>query len=302
MFLRKVGKTYHVYYEVSKGIRTSISTKETNYNLALKFLSRFKDEMEARKKGKIKLIQFKEYLKLFIELKKPVVTLSVIQGYKALFRTFGSATLKKLTIDLMPSELQLPVLKHLCKESTKREYLRKLVSLVNQMKSDKVLTGDFELLKIKWNIQEKPIKYFSIDMFKRFYNECKYQFLKEMALTSINSGMRISEITNLQWSDIDIENQTIRILKQKNKKFSYLPMNETLIQLFKEKYLSRVNDGYIWQTQNKSKSFITKIEYILKMELKRIFGNEINLTFHGFRHSYATYLLQQGTPIIFVSK
>ena len=119
------------------------------------------------------------------------------------------------------------------------------------------------------------------------------------------TGMRISELTRIEISNINFEDYTIKVLGKGNKeRFVFLSSNS--VSLIK-KYLSifsDINQTYLFGSLIKSRKLSHHISEkaiynITKKHLKRI-SNDEKLTPHSLRHSFATHLLDSGADIMSV--
>ncbi|AZZ59958.1 tyrosine recombinase XerC [Oenococcus sp. UCMA 16435] len=131
------------------------------------------------------------------------------------------------------------------------------------------------------------------------------QHLRNSALIELlyATGMRIFEITNLTFSQIDFNNQIVDITgkgkKQRIIPFGkpaltslkkYLPWREKVMQKFLEKH------PYVFINTRGKQLTETGAEYILKQVSKRS-KLTANVHPHMLRHSFATHLLNNGADI-----
>jgi integrase len=125
---------------------------------------------------------------------------------------------------------------------------------------------------------------------------CDREELKRAALFSALTGLRHCDIQKLQWKEIAINGDQARLnfTQQKTKGVEYMPISEQALQLCGEKGNPNdlVFDGL------PDPAWISK-------PLKRWItaaGITKKITFHCFRHTYATLQLTGGTDIFTVSK
>ncbi len=116
------------------------------------------------------------------------------------------------------------------------------------------------------------------------------------------SGMRISELTNLKVSQIDFDEDTVRIMG-KGKKERIVPLNDVSISILKEyindyrPFLLKYRDSeYVFINNHGSKISRQGIFKIIK---KLCEANGINkeVSPHTLRHSFATHLLNNGADL-----
>jgi len=128
------------------------------------------------------------------------------------------------------------------------------------------------------------------------------KWLQEIIIFAINTGLRQSELLNLRWSQINMFRRTMTITEQKNHGIDTLPLNETAMQVLRERETessSNLEDYVFSNTLNnrRQNNVLLKGFYsaLKKAEIK-------NFRFHDLRHTFATRLVQQGVGILEVQK
>jgi len=127
--------------------------------------------------------------------------------------------------------------------------------------------------------------------------DCKDPILKKAALFSALTGLRFSDIEKLKWEEIIFiagDGYFIRFIQQKTKGVEMLPISEQAYQLLGERSdnSDKVFEGLIYSAYaNKHLANWIGLAGIKK-----------NITFHSFRHTFATIQLSKGTDIYTVSK
>ena len=160
----------------------------------------------------------------------------------------------------------------------------------------------------------KVIKFLTEKEIQEFINVIRQFPIERYApiLTALYTGMRISELIALEWSDIDLENCTILVNKQfyRGKLTSTKTLTsirrvsvpdiviETLLQLRKQtKVLSPiVFCGATGKYLNTNKL----VANWFKKAVKAIGKPDFN--FHALRHTYATLLLSKSVSLKFVQE
>lgn len=125
--------------------------------------------------------------------------------------------------------------------------------------------------------------------------ECMYDVLKRAGLFSILTGLRFSDIQSLDWSEICTAPDgkpciRKRILKTDSEETIYI--NEQALDFCGERKAS----GPVFEGFTKS-----MLQYPLKMWIKDA-GIQKSISFHCFRHTYATILVSSGIDIYTVSR
>ena len=125
---------------------------------------------------------------------------------------------------------------------------------------------------------------------------CELDVLKRAALFSALTGLRHSDIQKLTWNEISIENEQAKInfTQKKTKGVEYMPISKQALQLCGEVGLPA---DLIFKN-------LTDPAWISRPLKKWIESAGITkkITFHNFRHTFATLQLSSGTDIYTVSK
>lgn len=130
-------------------------------------------------------------------------------------------------------------------------------------------------------------------------------------LVDLYSGMRISELLALEWSDIDTVHNTITVNKQYYK--GHLSTTKTykstrkisvpdfIIQkLFELKASQKVSSKIVFCGE--TGSYINQGKFVAHWFKKAMDKMGLDYNFHCLRHTYATYLLSNGVPLKFVQE
>ena len=126
---------------------------------------------------------------------------------------------------------------------------------------------------------------------------CKYPLMKTAALFSALTGLRFSDIQKLVWGEIEFvegRGYYIKFRQQKTDGVETHPISDQAFELLGEpqEFENRVFEGLKYSAyNNKNLSDWVKDAGITK-----------KITFHCFRHTYATLQMAEGTDIFTVSK
>lgn len=177
-------------------------------------------------------------------------------------------------------------------------YFNKLKAALKQAYKDGYLSVDL-------NARIDPIKqvetrrnFLTIDELNRLVNtECNNPLLKRAALFSALTGLRFSDIKKLAWSEIHDDPQnghSIQFTQQKTKGVEVLPISEQARGLLGERKAPTDNvfEGLIYSAYENKHLY----QWIGAAGITK------DITFHCFRHTYATLQLANGTDIYTVSK
>jgi integrase len=177
-------------------------------------------------------------------------------------------------------------------------YFNKLKATLKQAYKDGYLTSDL-------NAKIEPVKqaetqrnFLTIEELNSLVKtECNNPLLKRAALFSALTGLRFSDIKNLVWGELEyIEDNGyfIKFKQQKTKGVEMMPISEQAYSLLGERKepTDKVFEGLTYSAyENKHLA-----KWIGLAGIKK------DITFHCFRHTFATLQLSKGTDIYTVSK
>lgn len=176
-------------------------------------------------------------------------------------------------------------------------YFAKFKAALKQAVHDKLLKED-PSKKIKMKEPETERAFLMLDEINRLaQTECANPILKSACLFSALSGLRWSDIEKLTWSEVQSDPDNGHYLRFRQKKtggFETLPISEQAVMLLGTPGAptERVFEGLTYSDHNNLKLK----EWVLKAGISK------KISFHNFRHTYATLLLNSGTDIYTVSK
>jgi len=126
----------------------------------------------------------------------------------------------------------------------------------------------------------------------------------EMAYLSLYTGMRFGEITNLTWQDIDFQNGIITIKDPKNDESRVAYLTDNLKELLTNKYKrEKPKDPSELLFKDSNGNKITKVSHTFFRTVNKLGLNDgitdprDKVVFHTLRHTFASWLAIQGTPI-----
>ncbi|MEM4397442.1 MAG: tyrosine-type recombinase/integrase [Candidatus Woesearchaeota archaeon] len=114
------------------------------------------------------------------------------------------------------------------------------------------------------------------------------------------AGLRVSELINLRYSDLDLKRKTIHIKNAKNNKDRIIFLHPEIINILKI-YNIRKKQDFIFITNKKRKYTHRTIEMVVKKISKKA-GIIKKIKPHTLRHCFATHLLENGLDIVSIQK
>lgn len=182
-------------------------------------------------------------------------------------------------------------------QNTASTYFSIFKAALKQAFVDGYLTVDLSA-KIKGiQDQESRREYLSIDELNTLVaTPCERDVLKRAALFSALTGLRHCDIQKLRWQEISIDGNQAKLnfTQQKTKGVEYTPISEQALQLCGE---PGTPEQFVFEDLP-DPSWISRP---LKQWVGAA-GIKKKITFHCFRHTFATLQLSNGTDIYTVSK
>lgn len=151
-------------------------------------------------------------------------------------------------------------------------------------------------------VQKKRPEYYTVEELKSFFAQSMPEAYRNAFIGLLYTGMRIAEMANLTWDDVDFQKRLIYIRSKEgfNTKTHNaeraIPMNgvfeSLLIQLAKEKRSAR----YVFPSTKGSQIRERRTLEICK-DVAAKAGITSRAFLHKFRSTYATALIRRGVPI-----
>lgn len=179
------------------------------------------------------------------------------------------------------------------------------VSYFNKVKAAMKQAFKDSKIQIDLNAKIEPIEldkshrrdFLTIEELNKLINvDCKHPIIKKAALFSALTGLRFSDIKNLEWGKFEFiegNGHNIKIVIQKTNEEEMMPISDQAFTILGERreLTDKVFEGLDYSTQNKSIQLWIAAAGINK-----------KISFHNFRHTFATLQLDKGTDIYTVSK
>lgn len=134
-----------------------------------------------------------------------------------------------------------------------------------------------------------------------------HKYMQDIFLTAFCTGLRLSELINLTWKAVDLENKTLTVLNTefftaKGKRERIIPLNSVMLKLLKRKFNQGKDPERIIFCRIKDVKL--NQDYISKKFKKAVRKSKLNdnLKFHSLRHSFASLLIQRGVSIYVVKE
>ncbi len=185
-----------------------------------------------------------------------------------------------------------------------RVYVRTLKAAFNKAVEWGYVKENY-FLKTKLPKRQKVSPVFiSSDQLSAISNQIKNEVIKNFVVFAFYTGMRLDEIINLRWKNIDIMTRIITvgdeefITKGRNQRF--IPISDEALETIHEQQRRMkaipLGDGYVFCKSNGTKFSGDHISRSFKLACENA-GVDKAIHFHSLRHSFASNLVQQGVSL-----
>lgn len=279
----------HEYDNQSLYTETEAEQAAQNERSKCDFIKYFEDLRDKRHQNSSKSIRVNwdrevKLMKMFTKGKPMIfstIDMNLLEDYKNFLINAPQGGSKKGTIT----------------RNTASTYFSIFKAGLHQAFIDGYLTVDIAAKAKNIAYSDKQREYLTIDELNTLAaTPCDRPIMKRASLFSALTGMRHSDIQKLKWKEIIKDGEHYRILftQQKTKGVQYMPISDQAYQLCGER---GEPDRLVFEGLQ-DPSWINKpLERWIKAA-----GITKHITFHCFRHTYATLQLTNGTDIYTVSK
>lgn len=167
--------------------------------------------------------------------------------------------------------------------------------VVRRAQRDKLITDDIVSRLDSISVAPVHKEYLTIKEVRRLAaTPCEDEQVKRASLLACLCGLRISDIESLTWDNVIIapdQGYAHKVITQKTGSYAVIAINEEAYSLLGERKEGPIFDQLHRGTLNR------RIARWVKAA-----GIDKHITFHNFRHIYATILASNGTSIYTVSK
>ena len=166
------------------------------------------------------------------------------------------------------------------------------------------LTGKqpLKFKNIEYPRSEKKLpQVLSIDEVQRMFDVCEN--LKHKAILSLlySCGLRVSELINLRWNNIDRSRMIINIIGGKGNKDRQVMLAENLIHLLENYYRQYKTKNYIFSGKFQEQYSSRSVGEIIKQLAKKAGINKRVWT-HQMRHNCFTHMVESGVDINLIQR
>lgn len=141
----------------------------------------------------------------------------------------------------------------------------------------------------------------SVEEIQKMFDVCDNKKHKLILALLYSCSLRVSELINLKWENVDRSRMVIYILNAKGGKDRQVGLNEALIKLMEEYYKEYKTKSFIFSGQFGEQYSDRSVGQVMK-QLATKAGITKRVYTHLIRHCSASHLLDGGTDINLIQK
>ena len=306
MFLSKRSNgIYYLWYEDELGKPQKTSTRCRRKADALQFVKEFESN-QAERKVKLQRISLSLFKEDFLAYSSGVHTIKTQKHFAVAFREFlrviGDLPLHR--ISSREIEEFLSIKKAEASSWTSRKYRTALASAFEKAREWNLIVENPFRKTLSPKVPEVTPVFLTQTQFQLILNLTQDQNLKDVLVAAVTTGMRLGELLAMRWEDVNLVNKTILVrcteeFLTKNRKNRQIPINISLGFILNRRR-EDCEGGRVFKS--KYRRFDAEIVSKSFKQLVRTAGLDERVHFHSLRHTFASWLVQDGASLYEVQK
>jgi integrase len=143
-------------------------------------------------------------------------------------------------------------------------------------------------------------RWLSVEEEPRLLQGCK-PWLHDLVTFALHTGMRMGEISELTWREVDFNRRTVMVVRSKNGERRTIPINETVLSVLRQKSKVRsLRSDLVFCSQTFTSMEAGHLRRSFRVALGKARIDDFH--FHDLRHTFATRLVQAGVDLYKVQR
>lgn len=155
-------------------------------------------------------------------------------------------------------------------------------------------------------VPERTPSYLSKVEFEALVSAIREQWLRDVVLFAVLTGLRRGETINLRWKDVDLTRRLAHIeshgsFKTKRGQLRHIPLNLGALHVLESRAKTNGASEYVFTQRGRQ---ITEdwLTHRFKHYVKKAKLENQRVHFHSLRHTFASWLVQEGVSLYEVQK
>ncbi len=131
------------------------------------------------------------------------------------------------------------------------------------------------------------------------------KWLYPIFFTFLSTGMRKSELENLEWADVDFDRKKIKIVVKDDwspkTNEREIPINDGLFEVLKKQKQNANGSKYVFPDEEGGRIYKNRLRKRLMTLTKRLGFGEVT-QIHALRHTFASHLVMKGVDLATIKK
>lgn len=308
MFLSKRSGIYYLFFDDELGKRHSRSTGARTKPDAIRFLRAFNEHEDARRRAR-QSITLDEFKSSYQQYCRSIHTAKTVESsemaLRVLARYLGTS---RVMHTILPADCERFLAARAEKTSplTVLRLYRTLAAAFERARSwGHILSNPWRSVK-RPKVPEIPPVFFTREQFKALLAVIDDRDLRELALFAVLTGLRQGELLAAQWDWIDFERRVVTVRNSKDfttksKRVRVVPLcEEAMVVLYGRRERAGAECGCVF-TRRGQPLKARRVSEEFKRAVRRANVPE-RLHFHSTRHSFASWLVQEGVSLYQVAQ
>lgn len=199
------------------------------------------------------------------------------------------------------------------KQKTIKRKIASIKAFYNYLEEEEIIAENpFRRIKVKFKEEqtlpriiprgeiEQLLNYMYAD--KKCTGRQEKYWLRDIGIVEVffSTGARVCEISNIKFENVDLDAGLIRIMGKGGKE-RYIQIGEqSVLKLLRKYYVANeeaINESGYFFVNCRGKRFSEQSIRLMMKKYTKLAGIKRNITPHMFRHSFATYLIEEGVDV-----
>ncbi len=181
-----------------------------------------------------------------------------------------------------------------CSPSTKNRYIALVRGILYKARDEWEWIDEVPKLK-QYKEPNKRVRWLKPEEAERLIHALPDNFWRQMAIFSLCTGLRQSNVFGLKWEQVDLARRIAWIYPDETKADNAIgiPLNQTAIRVLSERLGQHKTFVFTNSVNNRIKELDDRV---WERSLKK--ANIKNFRWHDLRHTWASWLVQRGVPLL----